>query len=207
LGQKTNPIGFRLGINRTWNSKWFSEKDYAKLLDEDLMIKNYVHNRLEKAGVSRVEIERAPKKITLMIHTVKPGIVIGRKGADVDLLRDELQHLTKKEIYIYIQEIKFPELDAQIVAKGIAKQLEQRVSFRRVMKRAITAAMKLGAVGIKISCAGRLGGAEMARTEHYHKGRVPLHTLRAEVDYARATAYTTYGCVGVKVWICKKDES
>jgi len=201
LGQKTNPIGFRLGIIRTWDSRWYAKKDYADLLREDIFIRRYITSRLHRAGISRVIIDRAPKKITVTIHTARPGIVIGRKGAEVDQLRDELQHVTKKEIHVNIQEVEKPELDAKLVAEHIASQLVQRVSHRRAMKKAIAASMRAGAKGIKIQCKGRLGGAEMARCEHYMDGRVPLHTLRADVDYARATARTTYGTIGIKVWI------
>ncbi len=201
MGQKTNPIGFRLGIIRTWDSRWYAKKDYADLLREDIFIRRYITSRLHRAGISRVIIDRAPKKITVTIHTARPGIVIGRKGAEVDQLRDELQHVTKKEIHVNIQEVEKPELDAKLVAEHIASQLVQRVSHRRAMKKAIAASMRAGAKGIKIQCKGRLGGAEMARCEHYMDGRVPLHTLRADVDYARATARTTYGTIGIKVWI------
>lgn len=201
MGQKTNPIGLRLGITRSWDSKWFAKKDYANFLREDVFIRKYVTNRLQRAGIAKVEIERAPKKVTVTIHTARPGIVIGRKGAEVDQLRDELHHLTKKEVHVNIQEVEKPELNAQLVADLVASQLSQRVSHRRAMKKAIAASIRAGAKGIKIQCKGRLGGAEMARCEHYMEGRVPLHTLRADVDYARATAWTTYGTVGVKVWI------
>lgn len=201
MGQKTNPVGLRLGVIKTWDSKWFAKKDYAELLREDIFIRKYVTNRLQRAGIAKVEIERAPKKITVTIHTARPGIVIGRKGAEVDQLRDELHHITKKEIHVNIQEVEKPELNAQLVADLVASQLSQRVSHRRAMKKAIAASMRAGAKGIKIQCKGRLGGAEMARCEHYMEGRVPLHTLRADVDYARATAWTTYGTIGVKVWI------
>ena len=205
MGQKTHPIGFRLGVIKTWQSNWYSDKNMAELLQEDLMIRRYVKSRLSRAGISKVEIERAPRKATITIHTARPGIVIGRKGAEVDKLRDELQHLTGKEIYINIQEIRRPELDAQLIGDSIARQIEQRISFRRAMKKSITAAMRMGAEGIKITCGGRLGGAEMARTESFNDGRVPLHTLRADIDYARSTAHTTYGCIGIKVWICKGE--
>ena len=205
MGQKTHPIGFRLGVIKTWQSNWYSDKNMAELLQEDLMIRRYVKSRLTRAGISKVEIERAPQKATITIHTARPGIVIGRKGAEVDKLRDELQHLTRKEIYINIQEIRRPELDAQLIGDSIARQIEQRISFRRAMKKSITAAMRMGAEGIKITCGGRLGGAEMARSESFNDGRVPLHTLRADIDYARSTAHTTHGCVGIKVWICKGE--
>ena len=205
MGQKTHPIGFRLGVIKTWQSNWYSDKNMAELLQEDLMIRRYIKSRLSRAGIAKVEIERAPQKATITIHTARPGIVIGRKGAEVDKLRDELQHLTKKEIYINIQEIRRPELDAQLIGDSIARQIEQRISFRRAMKKSITAAMRMGAEGIKITCGGRLGGAEMARSESFNDGRVPLHTLRADIDYARSTAHTTYGCIGIKVWICKGE--
>lgn len=205
MGQKTHPIGFRLGVIKTWQSNWYSDRNMADLLQEDLMIRRYVKSRLSRAGISKVEIERAPQKATITIHTARPGIVIGRKGAEVDKLRDELQHLTGKEIYINIQEIRRPELDAQLIGDSIARQIEQRISFRRAMKKSITAAMRMGAEGIKITCGGRLGGAEMSRSESFNDGRVPLHTLRADIDYARSTAHTTYGCIGIKVWICKGE--
>lgn len=205
MGQKTHPIGFRLGVIKTWQSNWYSDKNMAELLQEDLMIRRYVKSRLTRAGISKVEIERAPQKATITIHTARPGIVIGRKGAEVDKLRDELQHLTGKEIYINIQEIRRPELDAQLIGDSIARQIEQRISFRRAMKKSITAAMRMGAEGIKITCGGRLGGAEMSRSETFNDGRVPLHTLRADIDYAQSTAHTTYGCIGIKVWICKGE--
>ncbi len=205
MGQKTHPIGFRLGVIKTWQSNWYSDKNMADLLQEDLMIRRYVKSRLSRAGISKVEIERAPQKATITIHTARPGIVIGRKGAEVDKLRDELQHLTKKEVYINIQEIRRPELDAQLIGDSIARQIEQRISFRRAMKKSITAAMRMGAEGIKITCGGRLGGAEMSRSETFNDGRVPLHTIRADIDYARSTAHTTYGCIGIKVWICKGE--
>jgi len=205
LGQKTNPIGFRLGINQTWKSLWFDEKDFAKKLDEDLMLRNYINKRLPNAGISKVEIKRTPKRITLTIHTARPGIVIGKKGAEVDKLKEELQRVTAQEVQVNIHEIKRPELDAYLVAENIVRQLESKISFRRAMKRAITATMRMGAEGVRICCSGRLGGAEMARREQYKEGRIPLHTLRADIDYARVTARTTYGTIGVKVWICKGE--
>jgi len=201
VGQKTNPVGLRLGIVKTWDSKWFASKNYADILKEDLIIKKYIKQRLYQAGISKVLIERAADKTTVTIRTARPGLVIGRRGAQVDQLKDELQHLTGKQVFLNIEEVKRPDADAQLVAEHIAKQLEQRVSFRRAMKRAIASAMRSGAQGVKIMCKGRLGGAEMARKEAYREGRVPLHTLRADIDYATATARTTYGCVGVKVWI------
>jgi len=205
LGQKTNPIGLRLGIVKTWDSKWFAEKDYTAFLKEDILLRSYLKKKLFAAGISKIEIERASDKFTVTIRAARPGLVIGRKGTQVDQLRDELQHLTKKEVALNIEEVKRPDTDAQLVAEHVAKQLEQRVSFRRAMKRAITSAMRGGTKGIKITCSGRLGGAEMARIESYREGRVPLHTLRADIDFARATSHTTYGCVGVKVWIFKGE--
>ena len=205
MGQKTNPIGFRVGIIRGWSSKWFAEKNFADLLFEDQSIKRYINRRLQNAGIAKLEIVRAPKRVTVDVHTSRPGIVIGRKGAEVDKLREELQLLTKKDITINIIEVKQPEIQARLVAESIARQLEGRISFRRAMKKALGAAMKLGAQGIRIQCGGRLGGAEIARTEKYMDGRVPLHTLRADIDFARATAHTTYGTIGVKVWICKGE--
>jgi small subunit ribosomal protein S3 len=201
LGQKTNPIGLRLGINRAWDSKWFATKNYARWLEEDVMIRRYIKKRLARAGVSNVDIERRGDKVRIHIYTARPGMVIGRKGAEVDFLSDELAHLTGREVNIDIKEVKKPELNAQLVAEHIAGQLEQRVSFRRAMKKAISSAIRMGAKGIKIKLGGRLGGAEMSRVEGYMEGRVPLHTLRADIDYARATAFTTYGTVGVKIWI------
>jgi small subunit ribosomal protein S3 len=201
MGQKTHPVGLRLGIVKTWDSRWFAKKGYSALLQEDIFIRKYITSRLQRAGISKVVIDRAPKKVTVTIHTARPGIVIGRKGTEVDQLRDELQHITKKEIHVNIQEVGKPEIDAQLVAEHVAGQLEQRVSHRRAMKKAIASAMRAGAKGIKIMCKGRLGGSEMSRVEQYMEGRVPLHTLRANVDYARATARTTYGTSGVKVWV------
>jgi small subunit ribosomal protein S3 len=205
LGQKTNPIGFRLGINKTWKSLWFDEKNFAKKLSEDMMLRQYVQNRLNNAGISQVEIKRTPKRITLTIHTARPGIVIGKKGTEVDKLKEELQRLTSQEVQLNIHEIKRPELDAVLVADNVARQLESKVSFRRAMKRAITSTMRMGAEGVRIRCAGRLGGAEIARSEQYKEGRIPLHTLRADIDYARTVANTAYGTIGVKVWICKGE--
>jgi small subunit ribosomal protein S3 len=206
LGQKTNPVGFRLGISKTWDSRWFSERDFKKNLEEDLTLRKYVVKRLTRAGISKVEIERrTSNQITVNIHTARPGIVIGRKGMEVDKLRDELKLLTKKDVFLNIIEVKHPELEAKLVADSIARQLEQRVSFRRAMKKAVTSAMRLGAEGIRVACSGRLGGAEMARRERYLVGRVPLHTLRADIDYATSTSFTTYGTIGVKVWISKGE--
>jgi len=201
LGQKTHPVGFRLGIIKSWDSSWFDEKKFSGKLEEDLKIRKYIRKRLNNAAVSKIEIERTAKRVILTIHTARPGIVIGKKGQEVDKLREELRALTKKEVQINISEIKKPELDAYLVAENISRQLEGKVSFRRAMKKAITSTMRLGAGGIKIMCSGRLGGAEMARTEQYKDGRIPLHTLRADIDYATQTAQTTYGSIGVKVWI------
>lgn len=206
MGQKCHPVGLRLGIIKSWNNKWYaSDRKFADLVYEDMMIKRYISKRLDNAGIARVHIARAPKKVTVDIHTARPGIVIGRKGAEVDKLREELQLLTTKDIMLNIVEVRKPELDAKLVADSIARQLEGRVSFRRAMKKSLMATMKMGAVGIKIQCGGRLGGAEIARSETYRQGRVPLHTLRADIDYATATANTTYGTIGVKVWIMKGE--
>ncbi len=205
MGQKTNPKGFRLGVIRTWDSNWFDERDFAKKLSEDIMLRRYVRNRLQKASISKIEISRTPKQITLTIHTARPGIVIGRKGAEVDKLREELQRVTGKDVQLNINEIKRPELDAYLVAESIANQLEGKVSFRRAMKKAMQSTMRMGAEGIRICCSGRLGGAEMARVEQYKEGRIPLHTLRADIDFARTTSRTTYGAIGVKVWICRGE--
>ncbi|GIW51664.1 MAG: 30S ribosomal protein S3 [Gemmatimonadales bacterium] len=205
MGQKTHPYGFRLGIIKPWRSRWYARRDFAQLLQEDELVRRYLYTRLAHAAVSDIHIERKPGKVTVTIFTARPGVVIGKRGAEVDKLRDELAQLTGKEVGINVEEIKRPELDAKLVAESVAHQLTQRVSFRRAMKRAVQAAMRMGAQGIKIKCSGRLGGAEIARTEGYHEGRVPLHTLRADVDYAQATAKTTYGTIGVKVWICKGE--
>lgn len=205
MGQKTHPVGFRLGIIRGWDSNWYAEKDFSEKLVEDEEIRKYLSARLKRAGLSRVVIERTPKRVILTLHTSRPGVVIGRGGAEVEKLREELKKLTSKDIQININEIKRPELDASLVAQNVAQQLEGRVSFRRAMKQAITAAMRMGAEGIRIRVGGRLGGAEMGRTEQYLEGRVPLHTVRAEIDYAEATAYTIYGTIGVKVWIFRGE--
>ncbi len=206
MGQKTHPVGFRLGISKTWNSRWFSVRDFDANLEEDIALRKYVRKRLSRAGISKTEIERrTSNQVTINIFTARPGIVIGRKGMEVDKLRDELKLLTKKDVFINIVEVKHPELEAKLVAEGIARQLEQRVSFRRAMKKAVTSAMRMGAEGVKVACSGRLGGAEMARREGYLVGRVPLHTLRADIDYATATSFTTYGTIGVKVWISKGE--
>ncbi len=205
LGQKTHPIGIRLGIIKTWQSCWFSEKEFANLLESDQVIRKYIKNRLSRASVSKITIERTVNRVKVTIHTARPGIVIGRRGAEVDKLRDELKHLTGKDVHIDINEIKKAELDAYLVGESIARQIEGRVAYRRAMKKAIAATMRVGAEGIRVRCSGRLGGAEMARKEEYREGRVPLHTLRADIDYATITAHTTYGCIGIKVWIFKGE--
>jgi len=205
LGQKTHPYGFRLGIIKTWRSRWYSEKEYAYYLQEDLRIRSYVKGRLIHAGVSAVEIERKSNRVHVLIHTARPGIVIGKKGAEIENLKKDLLKFTSREVSITIQEIRRPETDAQLTAENVAMQLERRVAFRRAMKKTVLSSMKLGAKGIKIQVAGRLGGAEMARTEWYREGRVPLHTLRADIDYGFAQARTTYGTIGVKVWIYKGE--
>jgi len=207
LGQKVHPIGFRLGINKDWTSKWYAENNFGKLLQEDLTIRKYLKKKLYQAGISKIEIERATNKIRINIFSSRPGMVIGRKGAEIDQLKKELQNITDKEVYINIHEVKNPELDAQLIAENIALQLERRVAFRRAAKRSVATALKLGALGIKISAAGRLGGAEIARREWYREGRVPLHTLRAYIDYGFAEALTTYGLIGVKVWVHKDQSS
>ncbi|HEY1613009.1 MAG TPA: 30S ribosomal protein S3 [Rhizomicrobium sp.] len=206
MGQKVNPTGLRLGINRTWDSRWYAGKrEYGKLLQEDIKIRRHLSERLKQAGVSRVIIERPHKKCRITIHSARPGVVIGKKGADIEKLKNEVQKYTTDEVHLNIVEIRKPEIDAKLVAENIAQQLERRVAFRRVMKRAVQSAMRLGAQGIRINCGGRLGGAEIARMEWYREGRVPLHTLRADVDYGVATAKTTYGTCGVKVWIFKGE--
>jgi small subunit ribosomal protein S3 len=205
LGQKVNPIGFRLGIIKTWESRWFGGKNYAHYIFEDHKLRQFVKQKLYHAGVSRIEIERSAKRIRLRIFTARPGIVIGKKGAEIALLKKEIEKLTAHEVLIDIQEIRKPEIDAQLVAENVATQLERRVAFRRAMKRAVQSALRFGALGIKVICAGRLGGAEIARTEWYREGRVPLHTLRADIDYGLAEARTTYGVVGVKVSIFKGE--
>ena len=206
MGQKTNPVGLRVGVNRDWRSKWYAEKkELGKLLNEDRQIRDVLKKKLESASVPRILIERAATRCRITILTARPGVVIGRKGAEIDKLKEELSKMTGKEIYVDILEIKTPELDAQLVAENVALQLERRVSFRRAMKKAIQTAMDFGAAGIKIRCGGRLGGAELARVETYHEGRVPLHTLRANIDYGFAEANTVYGKLGVKCWVCKGE--
>ena len=201
MGQKTHPIGLRLGIVKTWDSRWFAKRNYAELLREDLLIKRYLKKRLYQAGISKITIERKGDRITIGIRTARPGLVIGRKGEQVDKLSEEMKKLTGRHVQLNIEEIKRADLDSQLVAEHIAKQLEQRVSFRRAMKKAIASSMRAGAKGIRVACAGRLGGSEMARYETYREGRVPLHTLRADIDFAKATAFTPYGTCGVKVWM------
>jgi small subunit ribosomal protein S3 len=205
MGQKVHPRGFRLGIVKPWKSRWFTSGSFGELLSEDETIRRYLHRRMAHAAIAEVTIERKPQKIIVTIHTGRPGVVIGKRGAEVDKLRDELAHLTNSEVSINVEEIKRPEIDAQLVADNVAHQLTQRISFRRAMKRAVQSAMRSGAEGIKIQCGGRLQGAEIARTEGYKEGRVPLHTLRADIDYATSTAKTTYGTIGVKVWIFKGE--
>jgi small subunit ribosomal protein S3 len=205
MGQKVNPIGLRVGINRTWDSRWFADKDYAQLLHEDLKLKDYLKERLAQAGISKIIIERPAKKARVTIHSARPGVVIGKKGADIEKLRGDLAKMTGSEVSLNIVEIRKPEIDAKLIAENIAQQLERRVAFRRTMKRAVQSAMRLGALGIRINCSGRLGGAEIARMEWYREGRVPLHTLRAEIDFGEATAKTTYGTCGVKVWVFKGE--
>jgi small subunit ribosomal protein S3 len=205
MGQKTNPIGFRLGIVKQWKSRWYAEGDFADLIEQDEKVRNYLKARLGHAAISSVEIERKPGKIVVTINTGRPGVVIGKRGAEVDKLRDELAVLSASEVAINVEEIKRPELEAQLIADNVAFQLVQRIAFRRAMKRAVQQAMRMGAGGIKIQIAGRLGGAEIARTEGYHEGRVPLHTLRADVDFARSTAKTTFGPIGIKVWVFKGE--
>ena len=205
MGQKTNPIGFRLGVSKEWRSRWYANRDFPALLKEDELLRKYLKARLGHAAIADIHIERKPGKVVVTIHTGRPGVVIGKKGAEVDKLRDELAQLTGKEVGVNVEEIKRPEVEAQLVADSIAQQLAGRVSFRRAMKRAVQSAMRAGAQGIKVKAGGRLGGAEIARVEGYHEGRVPLHTLRADIDYATSTAKTTYGTIGVKVWIFKGD--
>ena len=206
MGQKINPIGLRMQINRTWDSRWFADGDeYGELLHEDLAIREYVHKNCAQAGISRVIIERPHKKCRVTIHAARPGVIIGKKGADIETLRKALAELTKSELHLNIVEVRKPEVDARLVGESIAQQLERRVSFRRAMKRAVQNAMRMGALGVRINCAGRLGGAEIARTDWYREGRVPLRTLRADIDYAHVEALTAYGIIGIKVWIFKGE--
>ncbi|MEK6552086.1 MAG: 30S ribosomal protein S3 [Bacteroidota bacterium] len=205
MGQKVNPIGFRVGIIRGWDSNWYENKSYATKLVEDKKLRTYIRKRLQNAGISSIIIDRTSKNIILTIHTSRPGVVIGKSGKEIAQIEEELRKLTDKEVKIQITEIKRPELDAALVAENISRQIEGRVSFRRAMKQSITSAMRMGAEGIRIMCAGRLAGSEMARTEQYKEGRIPLHTIRADIDYATATAHTIYGSIGVKVWICRGE--
>jgi len=205
MGQKVNPYGIRLGINKTWSSRWFSKNEYTKLLHQDLKIKSYVENKLKNASISKINIERAAKKLRLSIYSSRPGIIIGKKGADIETLKNDLSKMSNLEVFLDIKEVRKPEVEARLVAENIASQLEKRISFRRAMKKAVQSAMRLGAKGVKVVCSGRLGGAEIARTEKYHEGSVPLHTLRGDIDYATAEAETTYGICGIKVWINKGE--
>ncbi|MEI6305356.1 MAG: 30S ribosomal protein S3 [Deltaproteobacteria bacterium] len=205
MGQKVNPIGFRLGVIKTWDSRWYAEADYAKHLHEDIKIRAFLKKRLFSSGISKIEIERAANKTKINIFTARPGLIIGKKGSEVETIKKDLASLTSKEIFININEVRKPELDAQLVAENVASQLERRIAFRRAMKKSVTSALKFGAKGIRITCSGRLGGAEMSRTEWYREGRVPLHTLRADIDYGFAEAKTTYGIIGIKVLIFKGE--
>ncbi|MFP4416123.1 MAG: 30S ribosomal protein S3 [Chitinispirillaceae bacterium] len=205
MGQKVNPVGIRIGITRSWISNWYAKEKFGDYLYEDLLIRNYLKKRLEHGGISNVGIDRTAKKVSVSIFTSRPGIVIGKKGEEVERLKAELQHLTQKEIQINIREVKKPEMDSQLVGDNIARQVAKRVSYKKAIKKAISTARRMGAEGIKITVSGRLNGAEIARTETYKEGRIPLHTLRADIDYATSTAHTTYGCIGIKVWICKGE--
>ena len=205
MGQKVNPYGIRLGINKTWSSRWFSKNEYTKLLHQDSQIKSYVEKKLKNASISKINIERAAKKLRLSIYSSRPGIIIGKKGADIETLKKDLSNMSNLEVFLDIKEVRKPEVEAKLVAENIATQLEKRISFRRAMKKAVQSAMRLGAKGVKVVCSGRLGGAEIARTEKYHEGSVPLHTLRGDIDYSTAEAETTYGICGIKVWINKGE--
>lgn len=205
MGQKINPIGLRVGINRTWDSRWYADKDYAAQLHEDIRVREYIKKTLSNAGISKVVIERPAKKARITIYTARPGVLIGKKGADIEKVKNGIAKITKSEVHLNIVEVRKPEIDATLVAESIAQQLERRVAFRRAMKRAVQTALRLGAQGIRINCSGRLGGAEIARMEWYREGRVPLHTLRADIDYGIARANTTYGVIGIKVWIFKGE--
>lgn len=205
MGQKVNPIGFRLGVIRTWDSKWFEQKNYAKWLHQDIKLREYVKDKLNAAGISRVEIERAANKVKVSVHTARPGIVIGKRGAEIEKIKKDLQRFTDNEVFLNVVEVRKAEVDAQLVAENIATQLQRRIAFRRAMKKAVQTALKFGAKGIRVACSGRLGGAEMSRYEWYREGRVPLHTLRADIDYGTATAKTTYGTIGVKCWIFRGE--
>ena len=205
MGQKVNPYGIRLGINKTWSSRWFSKNEYTNLLHQELRIKSYVEKKLKNASISKINIERAAKKLRLSIYSSRPGIIIGKKGADIETLKNDLSKMSNLEVFLDIKEVRKPEVEAKLVAENIASQLEKRISFRRAMKKAVQSAMRLGAKGVKVVCSGRLGGAEIARTEKYHEGSVPLHTLRGDIDYSTAEAETTYGICGIKVWINKGE--
>lgn len=205
MGQKVNPTGFRLGVTKTWNSRWFAGKDYSKFIVDDFRIREFLKKKLYHAGISSIEIERWANRIRLRIYAARPGIVIGKKGSEIELLKKDLEKLVSQELVIDIQEVRKPEVDAQLVAENVAMQIERRVAFRRAMKRSVSSALRFGAKGIKICCSGRLGGAEMARTEWYREGRIPLHTLRADIDYGFAEAHCTYGIIGVKVWVFHGD--
>lgn len=205
MGQKVNPIGFRLGVSRTWNSRWYAERDYAKLLHEDLAIKRFLKQKLFQAQVAKIVIERAANKAKIYVHTAKPGMIIGKRSAQLDSLKAEVQKISQNEIFLNVIEVRKADMDAQLIAENVAAQLERRVSFRRAMKKSMQMALRAGAKGVKIHCSGRLGGAEMARSEFYREGRVPLHTLRADIDYGVAEGHTTYGSVGVKVWVYKGE--
>lgn len=205
MGQKTNPIGIRLGITRSWDANWFDDRDLTEKISEDIKVRNYIRNRRKKAGISRIIVERTAKQLRITINTSRPGVIIGKSGKDITQLEEELKKVTGKEVKIFISEIKRPELDAILVADNVAQQLEGRVSFRRALKQAVSSTMRMGAQGIRIMSSGRLGGAEMARSEQYREGRVPLHTLRADIDYGTSTAHTIYGAIGIKVWICRGE--
>jgi len=205
LGQKVSPIALRLGITKSWTSNWYAKENFADYLYEDMLIRNYLKKRLEHGGISNLSIDRTARKVTVTVYTSRPGIIIGKKGEEVEKLKAELQHLTQKEIHINIKEVKKPEMDSQLVADNIGRQIQKRVSYKKAVKKAISTAMRMGAEGIKIYVGGRLNGAEIARSEKFREGRVPLHTLRADIDFAKSTAFTSYGCVGIKVWICKGE--
>lgn len=205
MGQKVHPVGFRLGINKTWSSRWFAKKGFGDLVKEDFQIRSFLKQKMYHAGISKIEIERAANKVKINIYTARPGIIIGKKGSEIEVLKKELQKIADRDFFLNIYEVPKPEIDSQLVAENIALQLERRVAFRRAMKKSVTSALKMGAQGIKISCSGRLAGAEIARTEWYREGRVPLHTIRADIDYGFAQAKTTYGMIGVKVWIYKGE--
>ena len=207
MGQKTNPIGLRLGIIKSWESRWYSEKDYSKLLQEDINLRKYLMKKLSTAGISKIIIERPAKLANITLHTSRPGVIIGKKGSDIEKLKKSVSKMISGDVNINILEVKKPELDSQLVADNIAQQLEKRVAFRRAMKRAVQSAMRLGAGGIRVNCSGRLGGAEIARTEWYREGRVPLHSLRADIDYGVSTSHTAYGTIGIKVWVYKGEAS